>query len=666
MYNTRELLNRLSLSRHAPDGAFSAPDSGGVTLADFIPYSVGEIRSYYRDALSWGESQHLYREAQQHKKDNQLLEARIFTAANPQLSQAIRVGIQQQAGTRSYDGLFGQRSNSFVNPGSVASMFTPAGYLTELYREAKGLHFASSAYHLAKRRPDLADLLLSQQNMDEELSTLALSNEILMKHVEKKTGKSGDALLQHFAGERVSAGTPYHQPYETIRNAVLTLDPELEALSDNPAVMQAADPASLLAIVGNFPPELHSILMENITESNAKELYKKNFSVPIENFSQPGTIDKYYNLSAEEAAIYDPWVHYDYNQLPEEGPIYKNDQLVWVMDTDGGRHEKYHITIPDQQSFNYFELIPLGGLDFDLRFNFSSSGDRAENIKIQVMVSDENGRMTTIYHDNNFPFQVDKHYSVKVTLQSHDINNSREIWVDRYPPGMAGSLTDFIDVTINKSMHTLEYDLLNLNKLVRLGRATGLAPLELKTLLRSFNSAETITPAALSSLFYTLYFTRRYGISVEEASVLSGGNIGQQALDGTVSHFDRIFNTPLLGGQSFGASSDDISIDPADTTSSHARDTLLRGLDINGSELHHLAKIANIVSDNAHLTLSIGNISLLWRLTQIARLEELAVNDLALLFSISPLPTANHPAFLPWVYQTAKWLKTTGMAPATL
>uniref|UniRef100_UPI001EE038A9 Tc toxin subunit A n=1 Tax=Xenorhabdus bovienii TaxID=40576 RepID=UPI001EE038A9 len=82
-----------------------------------------------------------------------------------QLSGAIRRGIERDSASRSYDEMFGSRSSSFVNPGSVASMFSPAGYLTELYREAKNLHSADSAYHLDNRRPDLADLTLSQSNM---------------------------------------------------------------------------------------------------------------------------------------------------------------------------------------------------------------------------------------------------------------------------------------------------------------------------------------------------------------------------------------------------------------------------------------------------------------------------------------------------------------------
>ncbi|WP_230581074.1 Tc toxin subunit A [Xenorhabdus bovienii] len=156
MYSTAVLLNKISPTR----------DGRTMTLADLQHLSFSELRKTFDDQLSWGESHYLYREAVEQKKRHRLLEARIFT-------RAIRRGIERDSASRSYDEMFGSRSSSFVNPGSVASMFSPAGYLTELYREAKNLHFASSAYHLDNRRPDLAGLALSQSNMDTEISTLA-------------------------------------------------------------------------------------------------------------------------------------------------------------------------------------------------------------------------------------------------------------------------------------------------------------------------------------------------------------------------------------------------------------------------------------------------------------------------------------------------------------
>lgn len=60
-------------------------------------------------------------------------------------------------------------------------MFSPAAYLTELYREARNIEPKNPEYHLDTRRPDLANLALTQDNLDSEISTLSLSNELLLK-----------------------------------------------------------------------------------------------------------------------------------------------------------------------------------------------------------------------------------------------------------------------------------------------------------------------------------------------------------------------------------------------------------------------------------------------------------------------------------------------------
>ncbi|MFS1563540.1 MAG: Tc toxin subunit A [Candidatus Arsenophonus phytopathogenicus] len=78
------------------------------------------------------------------------------------------------------------RESDFVNQGNIASMFSPAAYLVKLYREAQKLHPVNSPYFIDNRRPDLADLVLSQDNIDTPVSTLTLSNQILAAQIGKK------------------------------------------------------------------------------------------------------------------------------------------------------------------------------------------------------------------------------------------------------------------------------------------------------------------------------------------------------------------------------------------------------------------------------------------------------------------------------------------------
>ncbi|CAH2926342.1 MAG: Unknown, probable insecticidal toxin [uncultured Paraburkholderia sp.] len=187
--------------------------------------SFAEVKELAGDALTWGEKNFLYRQAQEELKENKMVESRILSRANPQLANAVRLGIRQYSMLRSYDDLFPQRASRFVKPGSVASMFSPAGYLTELYREAKGLHADTSAYYLDTRRPDLASLSLSQSNMDDELSTLSLSNELLLDTIQSQESLGYDGVIEKFATYRQTGATPYSQPYEAVRHSIILQGP---------------------------------------------------------------------------------------------------------------------------------------------------------------------------------------------------------------------------------------------------------------------------------------------------------------------------------------------------------------------------------------------------------------------------------------------------------
>ncbi|MGJ0579579.1 Tc toxin subunit A, partial [Xenorhabdus bovienii] len=188
-----------------------------MTLAHIMPISFSAFRKEVKDTLNWGESHHLYLAAKKAEKENRIFEARLLSRANPQLRGAVRLGIQQLSQRQSYDTLFGGRSGKYVLPGSVASMFSPAAYLTELYRESRHLHSESSIYHLDKRRPDLQSIMLTQENQDQTLSTLELSNDILFDGIKnkKKLNKNED-VLKMLSDWRLSGNTPYHQPFETL------------------------------------------------------------------------------------------------------------------------------------------------------------------------------------------------------------------------------------------------------------------------------------------------------------------------------------------------------------------------------------------------------------------------------------------------------------------
>lgn len=160
----------------AKAGIHSLASAGLLNQAELTRLAQSEAAS-----LSAGQ---VYAEAQRAHKDALILEKGILTRASPLLPQAVRLGLRQpEASLRDYEGWFGDRAAQYANPGDVASMFSPAAYLTALYREARTFYPEDSGWHIDQRRPDIAALALSQDNMDAEISALDLSIEIMMAKV---------------------------------------------------------------------------------------------------------------------------------------------------------------------------------------------------------------------------------------------------------------------------------------------------------------------------------------------------------------------------------------------------------------------------------------------------------------------------------------------------
>lgn len=659
MHNTSELLSL----------AATAADGNTVSLASLQNLSLRAIRSKFSDVLSYSQARHLYNEAREQLKRNKILESRIFTRANPQLPQAIRIGIQDNASSRSYDSMFGSRSSSFVNSGSVASMFSPAGYLTELYREAKNLHTENSAYNLDKRRPDLASLLLSQENMDEEVSTLTLSNDIMLSHVEKQTGISGDALLEFFSTDRFSAATPYHQPYEALRQCVLTLDPGLNALAAAPDVLSRADSSSLLSILSNISPELHSILVENISDENAAELYAKNFSLPAEHFDSQANIRDYYNLSVGEQAAFfggsdDILLMGTGTAEGHEGPAYKDGRLTTTVYGEDQQAIIYSLSMGEQYNTygtkpNYLELVPVGGNKFEVRFSLINHFPEYDTFQIYKNYKSVNG--SHLIEIEGFAPEKNVHYSLEIELEPEDITEGVPIAVVRYKKStdkLYRNQTFFHIQTLPLNAY-----MLRLNKTIRLCRATGISAGQLESIVYTAGTGGAISDAVISQLFTALHFREKYNANLDDALVLAGTSISQFTGSTGVSYFDQLFNSPTLAGEWFSTDGSSINLLPGATDDAFARDCLLKGLSVTRSELYQLGLMADLISDtDTSLALTLANVSTLYRLSLVARLNNLTVNELYLLFTVSPFTAATSTAFVQYSYQLSHWMTDAGLS----
>ncbi|CAH2935887.1 MAG: Unknown, probable insecticidal toxin [uncultured Paraburkholderia sp.] len=124
-------------------------------------------------------------------------------------------------------------------------------------------------------------------------------------------------------------------------------------------------------------------------------------------------------------------------------------------------------------------------------------------------------------------------------------------------------------------------------------------------------------------------------MNLDDALVLSGAAINTLAADGQVSHFDRIFNSPPLGGTRFNPQDGPLALQLGEGEDSVATATLKRGLGVNGGDLRTLCHLLNgTITDT--ITGDINTISHLWRLRLLAREHELSVQELNPLYQLSP------------------------------
>lgn len=470
--------------------------SESITLNDLAPLSLHEIYALSEEKLSWHEAKTLYKEAQEAAKINKLNEAHYLARNNPQVRNAVALGIQtQSAQSRALEDLIPNRDTNYVDSKSVASMFSPAGYLTELYREAKALHAESSNYHLDKRRPDLAQLVLSQENMDKEVSTLSISNQILTTALQNKLG-SGKDLFRELATHRLTGETPYHQPYETIRQAILLQDKDLKGLMSASDVTKTLDSALLASIQADISPELYNLLVENVNK-DTDTLFKKNFgTISSKMLNNSHFLAQYYNIEQKEAKL------------------------------------------------------------------------------------------------------VIKAFNKKEALTNNE--------------------------------------LLNLNKIIRLYKATGMSLLSVISAIESKDATLNINKEVLSSIFHIQMVMKNYHVTVEQAVVLNGGLISKTSLDNSPSQFDRLFNSPPLNGHIFVDDGYHLYFNNPSTPDDFIRLNIIkRAFDINEVELDMLWRLSEGYGD---FYCDLQDLSQVYRTYLLAKINGLSVSELALLIKTLPEP----------------------------
>ncbi|MFE4112326.1 neuraminidase-like domain-containing protein [Kosakonia sp. YIM B13611] len=658
MYDIDTILSEINTTRS------SALDVNRL-LSSLMPYSAVEIREAYKDVLTWGEANYLSSQVRDAQKKNKETEARILSRANPQLTRAIRLGISQtrtqtqSQNLRDYDSQFGNRTQQYVAPGSVASMFSPAGYLTELYREARDLHTTDNVRHLDNRRPDLTRLALSQDNMDAEVSTLSIANDIVLTNLVSIEGTDSDTVMEKLSTWRLSGNTPYHQPYEGARQAILLQDPMLDALAENPAIAQQVDLNSLLAIMADVSPELYSILIEEITPDNAVDLYAKNFgAVTPDALKNVYAQASYFDVSIDELEALTGLL--SSRDFSESVQYYINNMLTMLVagEETAGQVSQFIRTASDNYDgqLNYMELLPQGGDSYLLSFNVKYT--LGNNSRLLIGTSNDSGNL---YQNDDFVPQANQHISVPVTLTAEQLTNGVLIGISRKLP-----TTGAYHFTAAKfRLYTLsaEQYLLYLNKITRLFKACHFTPEQMYLLIYNNPGEEPFETDMLGLSFLSYYYLKRYSMRFEDALVLAGGHISAVGVKGQPSYFTTLFNTPQLINREFSADGAAVDWDSQDVDHLFRASVIKRGFHVSGADLKTLWQLA---AGGAAFTATQENLALLYRTQLLADVHQLTVSELRMLLSVSawsqtPLGSLNGGGFaslVTWLHGMIRWLKT--------
>ncbi|HBN5712725.1 neuraminidase-like domain-containing protein [Morganella morganii] len=644
-----------------------------VTLADFMPMSLAEVRSLTGSRLSREEAQLLHRAAVKEQQNNILYTARALTRANPLLKKEMGAARTYGATPYGYNDIIMPRADEFAAPGAVSSMFSPADYLTELYREARGLHQKDSVNNLDKRRPDLAKLLLSQENLDKEISTLSLANEQLETALMAQAGQTDkNKYYETLATSRRSGVTPYNAPFERIRNALAQQD---FVLPDH-VLSKGAESAAQLALTAGISPELYAILTEKtdgLSEAETEALLKKNFpGVNTDSLMNLDALANYYELPRDEIQAL-PWISIPYgSSLKNIHNLYGQNktQIIKAGDTDGDVfYTLTHTGLKNEYEywlrFEYIDFIPLGNNQFCINFSISYLDRAPSGLHIGVVTPYSN-YPGDIYSSATTNPEKGKHYSIQGTIPAAKV--TPEITISVYT-NIHNPWYGHSTFTVTKTT-TVPLPLLTLNKILRLAKATGITPLETQRALTRLKLKDTDSDATVLHRFCEfLLYRKRYNISSDDALILSGATISTVSYDGQLSQFDRMFNNPPLNGEVYSLGGG--KVNTARNSEDKRLPYLLRALETDRSEINDIRWLVN--ADNTEIENTLRRISEMYLVKLLADLCGITVSRLSFLHGmydhkmlIKNLDDPERRGIINFLWQTTGWLSKQDISADTL
>lgn len=611
---------------------------GIKTLIEIALFSFDEFRNKVRDVLSWHETRVMYRAAQRSLNESRLYEALLLSRSNPQLSQAVGLAIAPpRVQLHDYESMLGQRASQYVAPGSVASMFSPAAYLTEMYREARALHYTNSPYHLGVRRPDLATLVLSQSNLDESLSTLDLSNEILQAAIRAHdTSLTGDeSVPQRLATWRTKGATPFNEAFEQVRRALLTLDPEGKHEGTAPDVAGLMSAASRLGFRAGITPELYAILTEavKLPDYSADQEFERNFgNISVNELLKVRALAQYYDISDDLCTEFiENYALKGYRQNRTNSL----SRLAYPKMDQAGNLSLLHVSrsYATAQSVHYIELIPAQHSNvFEvLRFSFASVPSTAA--RLEVFTSVNVGGWQSIFVDEQFNAgKTDHEYQLPVSIEiPQDQQQQASVALNCYDS--SGKLLLWPTAHFSLGLNLDKNVLLEINKSIRAHKATGLAPAAVDAAAASVHADWTIDETAVRRMLEMQSSMQRNAIDHDRALCLCNGDISRLRFGGQSSQFDRLFNSPPLNGYVFGTGGPRIDLKPDSQGDDLRKAVLKRAFQVDDVALYRLLLMADPGNQDGTIPNDLRHLSALYRAHLLADVHRLSVDDLALLLT---------------------------------
>lgn len=645
-----------------------------VTLADFMPMSLAEVRSLAGSRLSREEAQLLHRAAIKEQQNNILYTARALTRANPLLKKEMGAARTYGATPYGYNDIIMPRADEFAAPGAVSSMFSPAGYLTELYREARSLHQKNSVNNLDKRRPDLAKLVLSQENLDKEISTLSLANEQLETALMAQAGQTDkNKYYETLATSRRSGVTPYNAPFEGIRNA---LAQQNFVLPDH-VLSKGAQSAAQMALYAGISPELYAILTEKtdgLSEAATEALLKKNFpGINTDSLMDLDALANYYELPRDEVqALLEITIPHG-SSLKETHNLYgeKKTQIIKAGGTGGDvfytlTHTRLKNEYDSIVNFEYIDLIPLNNNQFCINFSISHLDQAASGLHIGVAAPNLL-YPRDIYSSATATPEEGKHYSIQGTIPAAKV--TPEITISVYTSlnyAWYGHSTFAVTKTTTVPLPLL----LTLNKILRLAKAAGITPLETQQALTRLKLKDTDSDATVLHRFCEfLLYRKRYNISSDDALILSGATISTVSYDGQLSQFDRMFNNPPLNGEVYSLGGK--TVNTAENSEDKRLPYLLRALETDRSEINDIRWLVN--ASNTKIENTLRRISEMYLVKLLADLCGITVSRLSFLHGmydhkmlIKNLDDPERRGIINFLWQINGWLSKQDISADTL